>query len=333
MGAIPEMMAWRQKADERDMTPWHRVGVQAPDDASVRDYFELGGLDYRIVKRPVMDADSFSLLDDRYLLKRDMGDRYEVIGKQPMIVSDRYEVIQNDEILSLTEGLGLEPVTAGTMFNSSMAWMLLDMGESVMFQGTDEATHRYLLTAAHHGNGNFIVALVNTRVVCQNTYEIAIQGGDLRWKIKHTSSAHDRLHEARVALDQAYRAADELDREIYRLMDASFTGEQFEAVVNELTPVVFAKYDYDGKQINTKAQNAAAENRGQLRQIWRGETETISQHTAFHAIQTFNEWEQHLYGHDKNRDERMLAKFIDRKFPFTKRAEVMVRQLSGVGVG
>ena len=333
MGAIPEMMAWRQKAGERDMTPWHRVGVQAPDDASVRDYFELGGLDYRIVKRPIRDGDTFGPIDDRYLLKRDMGDWYEVIGKQPMIVSDRYELIQNDEILGLTEGLGLEPVTAGTMFNSSMAWMLLDMGESVMFQGTDEATHRYLLTAAHHGNGNFIVALVNTRVVCQNTYEIAIELGDLRWKIRHTSSAQDRLHEARVALDQAYRAADELDREIYKLMEASFSHEQFGTMVDELMPVVHAKYNDEGKQINTKAQNAAAENRSQLRSIWRGETETISQHTAFHAIQTFNEWEQHLYGHDKNRDQRMMAKFIDRKFPFTKRAEVMARQLSGVGIG
>jgi phage/plasmid-like protein (TIGR03299 family) len=333
MGAIPEMMAWRQEAGERDMTPWHRVGVEAPDDASVQDYFELGGLDYQIVKRPILDADTFSVLDRRFLLKRDMGDRFDLIGKKPLIVSDRYELIQNDAILDVVEGLNLQPVTAGTMFNSSMVWMLLDMGDSVMFQGTDEATHRYLLVATHHGTGNFIVALVNVRVVCQNTYELAIAGGDLRWSIKHTSSAKDRLWEAKKALTQAYRGADELDREIYKLMEASFSHEQFATVVDELVPVVHAKYDDDGKQINTKAQNAAAESRGQLRSIWRGETETISRHSAFHAIQAVNEWEQHLYGHDKNRDERMMAKFVDRKFPFTKRAEVMTRQLVGVTVG
>lgn len=330
MGEIPEMMAWRQRADERDMTPWHRVGVEAPADASVRDYFELGGLDYRIVKRPIMDADSFSVLSDRYLLKRDLGDSFGMIGKQPMVVSDRYELIQNDEILGLTEHLGLEPVTAGTMFNSSMAWMLLDMDESVMFKGTDEATHRFLLVAAHHGRGNFVIALVNVRVVCQNTYELAIQGGDLRWKIKHTSSAQDRLSEARYALEQAYRGADELDREIMKLMDTPFPEHRFDALLNDIVPVVQAKYDYDGKQTNVKADNASMTNRSQLRQIWRGDTGTISDRTAFHAIQAVNEWEQHLAGHDKGRDQRMMAKFIDRKFPFTKRAEILVRQQTEV---
>lgn len=330
MGAIPEMMAWRQQADERDMTPWHRVGVEAPVGASVRDYFELGGLDYRIVKRHILDTDTFLALDNRFQLKRDLGDnKYSAIGDKPMVVSDRYELIQNDEILGLTENLGLEPVTAGTMFNSSMAWMLLDMEESVMFKGTDEATHRFLLVAAHHGRGNFVVALVNVRVVCQNTYEIAIQGGDLRWKIKHTSSAKDRLSEAKYALEQAYRGADELDREIMKLMDKSFSEVSFAALVDDIAPLVHAKYE-DGKQINVKAENASLTNRSQLRQIWRGDTGTISMKTAFHAIQAVNEWEQHLAGHDKGRDQRMMAKFIDRKFPFTKRAELLVRKEAGV---
>ena len=126
-------------------------------------------------------------------------------------------------------------------------------------------------------------------------------------------------------MEQAYRGADELDREIMKLMDKSFSDHEFNALVDDIAPTVHAKYE-DGKQINVKAENASLTNRGQLRQIWRGDTGTISDHTAFHAIQTVNEWEQHLAGHDKGRDQRMMAKFIDRKFPFTKRAELLVRK-------
>lgn len=332
MGAIPEMMV------SVGETPWHRQGLVLPDDTVLTpaDAYTLGGLDYKIIKKPLLDGDTYMPIEGRWLLKREMTNalKDKMIGKKPQIVSDRYEIIQNYEMVDLVNELGLPVTTAGTMFNSSMAWMLLDLGESVAFKGTEEATNRFLLVATHHGTGNFVVYVVTVRVVCQNTYDLATKMGDLRWSIKHTSSAKERLVEARQGLERAYRAMDDMDLEIQKLMDKDFRDSQWDLLVNEIQPVVKSKVGVKANgewgQLNTKAVNAAYETRKQLFSIWHNDNGTISRQTAFHAIQAVNEYEQHYHGHGKNRDQRMMTKFIKGDFPMTRTATALVKDLAGV---
>ena len=338
MGAIPEMMV------SVGETPWHRQGLVLPDDTVLtpHDAYTLGGLDYNIVKSHMLDAQTLQPIPGRWVLKRQESVRNtiedalhdKIIGKKPQIVSDRYEIIQNYEMVDLVNELGLPVTTAGTMFNSSMAWMLLDLGESVAFAGTEEATNRFLLVATHHGTGNFVVYVVTVRVVCQNTYDIATQMGDLRWSIKHTSSAKDRLVEARQGLERAYRAMDDMDREIIELMDRDFRDSQWELLRDSIQPQVHVKEGVkrngEWGQINTKAFNAAKDTRKQLNLIWANDKGTIPRKSAFHAIQAVNEYEQHYHGHGKNRDQRMMTKFVKGDMPMTKKATKIVKELAGV---
>ena len=83
-------------------------------------------------------------------------------------------------------------------------------------------------------------------------------------------------------------------------------------------------------QLNTKAFNAAKDTRKQLNTIWNNENGTIPEKTAFHAIQAVNEYEQHYHGHGKNRDQRMMTKFIKADMPMTRTAERLVCDLAGV---
>ena len=333
MGAIPEMMV------SVGETPWHRQGLVLPDDTVLTpaDAYTLGGLDYEIIKKPMLDDDTYMPIEGRWLLKRKVNDalKDKMIGKHPQIVSDRYEIIQNYEMVELVDQLGLPVATAGTMFNSSMAWMLLDLGESVAFKGTEEATNRFLLVATHHGTGNFVVYVVTVRVVCQNTYDIATRFGDLRWSIKHTSSAKDRLWEAKTGLERAYRAMDEMDQEIMKLLNMNFRSSQWDELKNTIQPKVEAKMGPhkvtgDWVQLNTKAYNAAKETRKKLDLIWHNDNGTIPRQSAFHAIQAVNEYEQHYHGHGKNRDQRMMQKFIKGDMPMTRTATKLVRELAGV---
>jgi len=332
MGAIPEMMV------SVGETPWHRQGLVLPEDTVLTpaDAYTLGGLDYTIIKKPLLDGDTYQPIEGRYLLKRQVTDALQdtMIGTKPQIVSDRYELIQNYAIKEIVDDLGLPVTTAGTMFNSSMAWMLLDLGDSIAFRGTDEATNRFLLVATHHGTGNFVIYVVTVRVVCQNTYDLATRFGDLRWTIRHTSSAQDRLAEARQGLERAYRAMDDMDVEIQQLMDTPFRESQWEMLLDTVQPKVVArpgvKPNGEWGTINKRAVNAAIESRLQMRKIWDNENGTIANQSAFHAIQAVNEYEQHYHGHGKNRDQRMMAKFIKGDFPMTAKATQTVKKLVGV---
>lgn len=332
MGAIPETMV------SVGETPWHRKGLVVPSDTLLTpaSAFELGGLNYEIIKTPMLDNDTFMPIPDRWLLKRVVKDKLTdiMIGRQPQIVSSRYEIIQNDAIKDMVDELGLPVVTAGSMFNSSMAWMLLDLGESIMFKGTEEATNRFLLVATHHGTGNFVVYVVTVRVVCQNTYDLATKLGDLRWSIKHTSSAQDRLIEVKQGLERAYRAMDEMDAEIMKLMDREFRTDQWLTLRDTIQPKVQQRHgekrNGEWGVINTKAVNAATETRKQLDLIWHNDNGTIPRQSAFHAIQAVNEYEQHYHGHGKNRDQRMMKKFVENDFPMTRTATRVVKELAGV---
>lgn len=331
MGAIPEMMV------SVGETPWHRQGLVLPDDTVLTpaDAYTLGGLDYKIVKSPMIDAQTYEQIPDRWLLKREITDALhdKMIGSKPQIVSERYEIIQNAEIVDMVNALNLPVVTAGTMFNSSMAWMLVDLGESVAFMGSEEATNRFLLVATHHGTGNFVVYVVTVRVVCQNTYDLATRLGDMRWSIKHTSSAPQRLSDARDGLARAYRAIDEMDVQIQRMMEKPFRESQWEVLVNTVQPKVEPRHGVkpngEWGQVNTKAVNASNDTRSKLNLIWGNENNTIPHQSAFHAIQAVNEYEQHYHGHGKNRDKRMMKKFIDRDFPMTRTANKVVKELVG----
>jgi len=333
MGAIPEMMV------SVGETPWHRQGLVLPDDTVLTpaSAYTLGGLDYKIVKSTMVDSQTYEAIPGRFLLKRQVDSFASpdtMIGTKPQIVSDRYEIIQNREIVDLVDELGLPVTTAGTMFNSSMAWMLLDLGESVAFAGTEEATNRFLLVATHHGTGNFVVYVVTVRVVCQNTYDLATQMGDLRWSIRHSSSAKDRLWEAKAGLERAYRAMDEMDEEIQRLMESDFRESQWEMLRDSIQPQVHiregVKRNGEWGPINTKAVNAAKDTRKQLNLIWANDNGTIPRQSAFHAIQAVNEYEQHYHGHGKNRDQRMMSKFVKGNFPMTAKATKVVKELAGV---
>ena len=149
-----------------------------------------------------------------------------------------------------------------------------------------------------------------------------------------TSSAKDRLIEARSGLERAYRAMDDMDREIIELMDRDFRDSQWVELVNTIQPVVSPHYgekrNGEWGVINTKAVNAATETRNRLRSIWSNDNGTIPRKSAFHAIQAVNEYEQHYHGHGKNRDQRMMQKFIKGDMPMTRTATKLVRELAGV---
>ena len=104
MGAIPEMMV------SVGETPWHRQGLVLPNDTVLTPYdaYTLGGLNYKIIKKPLLDSDTYTPIEGRWLLKREVPDGMldKVIGKKPQIVSDRYEIIQNSEMVDLVHELG-----------------------------------------------------------------------------------------------------------------------------------------------------------------------------------------------------------------------------------
>lgn len=315
MGAIPETMM-----SNSGTTPWHGIGTVIDRTVDGTEALQLGGIDWSVSKVPLYTVtdpfapkleDTFKLVDSNVALQ-------DSNGRNLSVVSPKYEVLQNEELADITDTLGLNVQTCGQMWDGKFVWMLSDLGESPRFDGTDEAMHRWLLLSTWHGSGSFRIEGVNIRVVCENTLRIAQSGGELFHSIQHRSGAHDRLHEAKLALVETYTAFDEFDQWAADLMDKHVTRATFG---DEVLPQILPKPDADASD---RVRNNWMQRRAEVRNIFDGPT-IGSQETAWHFLQTVNEWELWHQGHGKDatRRDKQTAQakaWANARFPLTNKA-------------
>lgn len=323
MGATPENTSrFGDMVSNSGLTPWHAMGTVIDDPSlTATQALEIARLNWDVRKGVMIDAETFEPIPNRHLLKADFADGTSAtIGLNddgegvPQIVSDTYEIIQNSVLAEMAEALGLTAETAGSMWDGRFVWLCVRLGESPRFDGA-EKMHRWLLLSTWHGSGTLQTWGVNTRPVCENTIQLGQSTGQLFHSIRHTSSAEERIEEAKQALVETYNAFDELDVEIAKLIDQPYTTQDMR---RELVPAVFGPMP-QGEDVSERKLQAAADKRRQLRRIWDSDTCDTNKWGAVMAV---NEYEQHVQG--KPSFERTARKFIQGDFPLTRKALAVV---------
>ena len=313
MGAVPETMMYRGE------TPWHGIGTATEGEVSGKEALVLAECDFTVRKVPLY---THAMLDGKHTYSAHRVESHVALqdsnGRNLSVVSPKYEVLQNEELADITDTLGLNVQTCGQMWDGKFVWMLSDLGESPRFDGSDEAMHRWLLVSTWHGSGAFRIEGVNIRVVCENTLRIAQGGGDLFHSIQHRSNAHDRLAEAKLALVETYNGFDEFDAWAASLMDKPVSRYTFG---EEVLPQLFPKPDADASdRVRHNWQNR----RQTLRNIFDGPT-IGGEQTAWHFLQTVNEYELWHQGHGKDTTRRakqtaQAKAWAKARFPLTNKA-------------
>lgn len=315
MGAIPETMM-----SNSGTTPWHGIGTIIDEFVDGQRALELGGIDWSVRRVPLYTY----AMTESYNGSNDM-DRVESHvalqdsnGRNLSVVSPKYEVLQNEELADITDTLGLNVQTCGQMWDGKFVWMLSDLGESPRFDGTDEAMHRWLLVSTWHGSGAFRIEGVNIRVVCENTLRIAQSGGELFHSIQHRSGAYDRLAEAKLALVETYNGFDEFDAWAASLMNKPVSRVTFG---DEVLEQLFPRPDADASD---RVRHNWHNRRQTLRNIFDGPT-IGGQETAWHFLQTINEYELWHQGHGKDTTRRakqtaQAKAWANARFPLTNKA-------------
>ncbi len=187
-------------------TPWHGLGRQVAHNVSAQVMLKEAGLDWHVQKIPAIGARIVSRpgqrsVHDRYFLQRDALDD-EKIGPVLGVVSDGYEVLQNDEAFEFFEPL-LRTGTcrfeaAGALGNGERVWVQVRMDDPIRVTARDEVDRFFLLSNSHDGRGALSLRFTPVRVVCQNTLNLATRGGDSVVTIRHSRHMRDRLTAAQV---------------------------------------------------------------------------------------------------------------------------------------
>lgn len=164
---------------------WHGLGNELTADAPLSLWKTEAGMDWEAFESAItfnsMGTD-IVFPDKKALFRSDT--------KAPLgIVGADYKIVQPGEVLEffddLTKVNGMKLSTAGTLFGGRRFWALADTGKKFDAVNGDEVGGFLLLVTSVDGTLSTQGTFTSTRVVCQNTLNVALNGAKNAVKVTH----------------------------------------------------------------------------------------------------------------------------------------------------
>ena len=196
-------------------TPWHGLGSQVSENAPLEVWAREAGMDYFIDETPVLyqtaDGDNSVFTGRKVLYRNDTGVALSV-------VSDRYKVVQPQEVLeffrNLTEQHGWQLETAGVLYQGQKYWALAKTGAEVRIMGQDLLKSYVLLATSCDGTLRTMAKRTSIRVVCNNTLTYAAATDEPEVRVSHASTFNAAAVQAELGIGDSWaefaRQAEEL---------------------------------------------------------------------------------------------------------------------------
>ena len=183
--------------------PWHKLGVQFDHEFTSAEAIAAARLDYPVLKeqlhrlRPDLGPGMTEPIEAYATIN---GHTQDLLG----VVGDGYEVLQNREAFDFFDVLlkesGSKLQTAGAIGKGEKVWMLAKLPE-VFYPLAGDGVEQYLLgTTSHDGSMKTEVRFTDIRVVCQNTFNLALNGSKGVISIRHTTNMRQKLEMAAMVL-------------------------------------------------------------------------------------------------------------------------------------
>lgn len=211
---------------------WRGLGVNVAEARSSKEALAMSGLDWNVYQQDMTAQNGVPILGYKANI-RDIDD--QLLG----VVTDKYQVVQNEEAFAFTDellGHGVRYETAGMLQDGRKTWILARLPQRYQMMG-DWIDPYLVFYNSHDGSGSIKVALTPIRVTCQNTLNLALRKANRIWSTKHTGEIHSRMDDARETLFRAEEYMDELNNEMYRLADISFSDNEVDKFIHELIPL------------------------------------------------------------------------------------------------
>ena len=204
---IETMFYTRQK-------PWHGLGTMVTEAPAAKSALELAGFNWTVIQKPIETQDGLPISGFKANIRNTDN---QVLG----VVTDRYKVVQNQDVFAFTDkllGEGVTYETAGSLQEGRRTWLLARLPQRYIISG-DEVNLYLVFMNSHDGTGAIKAAMPPIRVVCMNTLNLALSTAKRSWSANHTGNIEGRLRDARYTLlyEEKYmaklgKAIDQMDK-------------------------------------------------------------------------------------------------------------------------
>lgn len=211
--------------------PWEGIGEMVVNAPTSAEALRLAGLDWKVESRKIFDENGKEI-PGFIANTRDRDNK--VFG----IVSERYNIIQNEDAFSFTDALIGDEVryeTAGALKGGRQVWLLAKMPQTEILG--DKIDPYICFTNSHDGLGAVKVCMTPIRVWCSNTLNLALKKSSRMWTTRHIGNIEQKLQEARMTLIHAKDYMAELNETAEKLASKKVTEAELESIFDSIYPI------------------------------------------------------------------------------------------------
>lgn len=312
---------------------WHGLGQILPDQFTPDEALAAGFLDWEVSLVPLTtvpllggprDGDRVEVPAQRGVVRSDTG---TVLG----VVGDRYTPVQNREVFELIRD-GVASVTdapvkiesCGSFKGGAITFVCV---QTHQFEVGDRDPVRTfaLFGNSHDGSRAFTCLNTSVRVVCNNTYNLALREGANRQAARHTATVHGRIERIAAQLVAGVDAAQAFEAQARTMAGRKLRGP---TALQELYGRVYlhAVGKPEDERARRKAQATMAE---WTSNFWAGRTAQLGNEndgSVWAAFNAVTEWADHARTvRSETPERRMFANLYGDAAEFKAKAmEVMV---------
>jgi phage/plasmid-like protein (TIGR03299 family) len=227
----------------RGMVPWHHKQTNSTiveGLLTAKEAIKAAHLDWTVSGRPVTVAGiELPFPTDKKSTGTWQGICRDDTNACLGITGGVYQPIQNAEAFSFFDSIIGEGKavydTAGALRGGEKVWLLAKVNGEIEING--DAHREYaLMTTSHTGGNSLFMMYVLTRVVCQNTLSIALQGASNIVRVRHTSNWEDRRDEAKRILGIGEKYFGTIQEALAGMSEKLMTAKQMEDFTKLLIP-------------------------------------------------------------------------------------------------
>ena len=185
--------------------PWHGIGTIVQDAPDSREAVRLAGLDWKVEQQEILTDCGIPVFGYKANV-RDSDQR--VLG----VVSDRYQVVQNEEAFAFTDellGEGVRYETAGSLQDGRRTFILARLPERFIIAG-DEIEPYFVIMNSHDGSCSIKAAM---------------------------TPVMDRIEDAEMTLQLAGKYMAEMGRSVDALIHKKLSDKKAMEYMSEFFPV------------------------------------------------------------------------------------------------
>lgn len=204
-----------------NQVPWHGLGNRLVESASLEVWTAAAGLDWTAVVSPLTatmkigDEPDEGEVDDREEITVDVPNNKALVRSDTKnvlsVVSNSYKPVQPSEVMEFfkdfTEGLnaGFSMETAGCLRDGKKIWALAKCEDaSFVVNGNDKIDQYLLLATSFDRSLPTLAQLTSTRVVCNNTLQVAINDRSNQLRITHNRKFDPELAKETLGLKDSW---------------------------------------------------------------------------------------------------------------------------------